>query len=76
MTGQLGTTVGTSAIVAEWAQGKVERVALVKTGSTYTGTVSPFLTGIKNPVAVALMAGNAILVGDWTTGTIYRIAAS
>jgi len=76
VTGQLGTTVGTSAIVAEWALGTVQRVALTKTGSTYTGTVSPFLTGIKNPVAITLTADNAILVGDWTTGTIYRIAQS
>jgi glucose/arabinose dehydrogenase len=76
VTGQLGTTVGTSAIVAEWALGKVQRVALTKTGTGYSGTVSPFLTGIKNPVAVTLTTDNAILVGDWTTGTIYRIAGS
>ena len=76
VTGQLGTTVGASAIVAEWALGKVQRVALTKTGTTYTGTVSPFLTGIKNPVAVTVAAGNALLVGDWTTGTIYRIAVA
>jgi glucose/arabinose dehydrogenase len=76
VTGQLGTTVGTSAIVAEWALGKVQRVALTKSGTTYRGTVSPFLSGIKNPVAVTLTADDAILVADWTTGTIYRIAAN
>jgi hypothetical protein len=37
--------------------------------------VSPFLTGIKNPVAVTVTADDAILVGDWTTGTIYPVAA-
>jgi glucose/arabinose dehydrogenase len=33
-------------------------------------------TGIKNPVAVTVAGDDAILVGDWTTGTIYRVAAS
>ncbi len=32
VTGQLGTTVGTSALVAEWALGKVQRVALDEVG--------------------------------------------
>lgn len=76
VTGRLGKTVGTAAIVAEWSLGKVQRVALVKTGTTYTGTVTPFLTGIKNPVAVTLTPDKAILVGDWTSGTIYRVATT
>ncbi len=74
VTGQLGPTVGTSAIVAEWAKGKVQRVALQKQGSTYTAAVEPFLTGIEKPVAVQLAPDGAVLVGDWATGTIYRIA--
>ncbi len=73
-TGQLGTGVGTSAIVAEWNVGKVQRVALTKAGSGYRGTVSPFLAGIRNPLALALGPGHSLLVGDWATGKIYRIA--
>ena len=57
---------GTDAIVAEWATGKVVRV-------TPDGKTSAFVTGVKNPVAVAVAADGAVLVGDWTTGTIYRI---
>lgn len=62
-----------NAIVAEWSGAKVQQVTLTKTGSTYTGTVTPFLTGLKNPVPVLLGPDNALYVGDWTTGTIYRI---
>ena len=73
VTGQLGTGVGTAAIVAEWATGKVLQVGLTKTGTTYTGTVSTFLEGLQNPVPVVLGSDGALYIGDWTTGTIYRI---
>jgi glucose/arabinose dehydrogenase len=76
VTGQLGTTVGTAAIVAEWSLGKVQMVTLTKSGSTYTGATKAFLTGIKNPVAVILSPTGKLLVGDWTTGTIYQIAGA
>ncbi len=76
VTDRLGTTIGYSAIVEEWALGKVERVALTKTGSTYTGTATTLLTGIKNPVAVTLANDGSLLVGDWTTGIIYRVATT
>ena len=62
-----------NAIVAEWSGAKVQQVTLTKSGSKYTGTVTPFLTGLKNPVPVLLGPDNALYVGDWTTGTIYRI---
>jgi glucose/arabinose dehydrogenase len=74
VTGQLGSTVGTSAVVAEWATGKVLRVALTAQGGTYRGIVEPFLTGLTNPVPVAIAPDGALLVGDWGTGTIYRVA--
>jgi hypothetical protein len=73
-TGQLGSGVGTSAIVAEWNDEKIQRVALTKAGSGYRGTVSPFLAGIRHPLAVALAPDHSLLVGDWATGRIYRIA--
>ncbi len=74
VTGELGATVGTAAIVAEWALGKVQRVALTKTGDTYAGATTAFLTGVKNPVALIVSSDHALFVGDWSTGTVYRIA--
>ncbi len=65
-----------SALVAEWATGVVLRVALEQSGSTWTGTVEPFLTGLTQPVPVISAPDGAVLVGDWGTGTIYRIAAA
>jgi glucose/arabinose dehydrogenase len=76
ITGQLGATVGTSALVAEWADGAVKRVALTTDGSTYTGIVHPFLTGFTNPVPVLTAPDGAVFVGDWATGTIYRMTAA
>jgi glucose/arabinose dehydrogenase len=72
--GQLGTGVGHAALVAEWALGKVQLVRLGGVGSG--GAVEPFLTGVTSPVAVTLGPDDALYVGDWGTGTIYRIAAS
>jgi len=60
--------------VAEWQVGRVLRVALTRSGSTYSGSVSPFLTGMKDPLPVLTTPDGALLVGDWSTGTIYRIA--
>jgi glucose/arabinose dehydrogenase len=76
VTGQLGEASATSAIVAEWSLGKVQRVTLTRNGSTYTGVVTPFLTGVENPVAVAVRPDGALFVGDWSTGTIYRITVA
>jgi glucose/arabinose dehydrogenase len=74
--GQLGNRIATSAIVAEWSTGKVQRVAFTRNGSSYAGTVTTLLTGLQNPVPVILGSDNALYVGDWTTGTIYRIAST
>jgi glucose/arabinose dehydrogenase len=76
VTGQLGKTVGTAALVAEWSDGKVLGVSLTKHGSTYTGTVHAFLTGLKSPVPVLRGAGNTVFVGDWATGRIYEITTT
>ncbi|HTA33073.1 MAG TPA: hypothetical protein VK721_06580 [Solirubrobacteraceae bacterium] len=75
VTGQLGARVGTAAIVPEWQLGKVQQVALRRTASGYDGSVTPLLTGIKNPLAVTLAPAGSLLVGDWATGTIYRLTA-
>jgi glucose/arabinose dehydrogenase len=68
LTRELGGGFDGSALVAEWQLSKVVRVDL---GS---GEVEPFLTGLKNPLPVIATAGGAVLVGDWGTGRIYRIA--
>ena len=74
VTGQLGASVGTAAIVPEWNVAKVQRVALTRTGSGFEGAVTPFLTGLHNPLAIALTPDRqSLLVGDWDTGTIYRL---
>jgi len=62
--------------VAEWSTGVVERVALQRRGSSYRSTVSTFLDGLHNPTALVLLRDDSLLVGDWGTGTIYRIAKS
>jgi glucose/arabinose dehydrogenase len=72
VTGELGATVGTAALVAEWARGVVLSVPLA-TGSSGTRTATPFLSGFQQPVPV-IRAGRAVLVGDWGAGTVVRIA--
>jgi glucose/arabinose dehydrogenase len=73
VTGQLGSALGTAAIVPEWAGGKVQSVTLSRSGSSFHGSTKPFLTGIGRPLAVVLAPDGSLLVGDWQTGTIYRI---
>ena len=51
------------------------RTASTKSGTEYTGTVHPFLTGLKSPVPVILHNGS-VLVGDWATGIVYAVSSS
>jgi glucose/arabinose dehydrogenase len=74
VTGQLGPSVGSSALVSEWASSKVLAVALKRGGSTYSGTATTFLTGLRNPFALTLAPDRSLIAGDWATGRIYRIA--
>jgi glucose/arabinose dehydrogenase len=74
VTNELGGGVAPSAFVAEWQLGRVKRVALRRSTTGFSGTVSTFLVGIEHPLPIATTASGAILVGDWQTGTIYRIA--
>jgi glucose/arabinose dehydrogenase/predicted small secreted protein len=74
VTGQLGQAVGSSALVSEWAVGKVQRVALRRAGAGYSGEVLPFLTGVQNPLPLLATPDRALLVGDWKTGKIYRVS--
>jgi glucose/arabinose dehydrogenase len=75
VTGQLGPSVGTAALVSEWQAGRVMRVPLTKGGSITTSVAQPLLTGIRNPLAIATAPDGALFVGDWGTGRIYRVAA-
>ena len=74
VTGQLGASVGTAALVSEWSLGKVLRASLTRSGSGYSGKLTPFLTGLKNPLALVTLADGSVLVGDWGSGTVYRVA--
>ena len=76
LTSQLGGRFAGSALVAEWKLRKVQRVALRKDGATYTGVVEPLLTGLEHPLPLIATQDGAVLVGDWGTGKIYRIASS
>jgi glucose/arabinose dehydrogenase len=69
----IGGANGPVAIVAEWALSRVQLVRLSRVGSTWSGTVDAFLTGIAKPVAVVIGPDGAVVVGDWGSGTIYRI---
>ena len=73
--GSLGTAVGHAALVSEWERGVVLRAPLRATGSGYASTsTSVLLSGFRNPLPVAIAPDGALLVGDWGSGTIYRIA--
>lgn len=74
LTTELGGRFDGSALVAEWQGGNVRRIALEPTATGYRGTPQPFLTGIANPLPVMTTADGAVLIGDWSTGKIYRIA--
>jgi glucose/arabinose dehydrogenase len=74
VTGQLGRSVGTAALVGEWQTSKVARVALVKHGNSFSGSTATWLTGLRNPLALVLGPDRSVIVGDWGTGTIYRVA--
>ena len=63
----------TTAYVAEWAQGKVLAVALSGKSGSYSGSPQPFIGGIQGPVPVIASAHDSLLIGDWLSGTIFRI---
>ncbi len=61
LTDELGGGFDGSALVTEWQLAKVVRVEVA------SRTVTPFLTGVKNPLPVLATADGAVLVGDWRT---------
>lgn len=72
--GSLGTSVGTAALVAEWAEGKMLRVTLESNGDGYASAVGPFVTGLDQPVPVITAPDGSVLIGNWGSGTVYRVA--
>ncbi|MDP9255105.1 MAG: hypothetical protein M3Q31_00905, partial [Actinomycetota bacterium] len=75
VSGQLGSAVGHVALVTEWARGSVLNVPLRRSGAGYASArATPLLTGFKNPLPLAVASDGALLVGDWSRGTVYRIA--
>ena len=76
VTGELGDATGTAALVAEWQSAKVVRVALRADGTGASGgdATTPYVTGLQNPFGVVLGPDNALYVGDWASGKIYRLS--
>lgn len=60
---------GGNVLVSEWVFGTVLSVPL---GG---GKATPFLTGLTNPLPLIAGSDGSLLVGEWGTGTIYRITA-
>jgi hypothetical protein len=64
--------LGKAALVAEWQTGVVKKADLDRAGSQ----ASTALTGFTNPLPLVATPDGAVLVGDWSTGVVYRIAAT
>ena len=75
VTGQLGATTATAALVAEWATARCKRAPHAGPLPPPAGPVTPFLTGSEEPRPCHVGPAGDVLVGDWTRGIVYRIAA-
>ena len=61
-------------LVALWIGGEVTAVQLeAGADGNFTGTNTPFITGIVNPHHLLPTPDGALLVSEFSTGTIYRI---
>jgi glucose/arabinose dehydrogenase len=79
VTGEWGPRYGTSAFVALFGSSftpptgrVVVRIALTRSGGGYTARVSTFATGFDTPLAMTRL-GRALVVGDFSRGTVYRL---
>ena len=75
LTGQLGMSLGTAAVVAQWATGTVQAVPLTAADGGWSGQAQVLVSGLEHPVPVLATAAG-VLVGDWGTGTVYLITTS
>jgi glucose/arabinose dehydrogenase len=61
-------------LVALWLRQEITAVQLEETADgRFTGTNTPFITGIPNPQHLLPTPNGALLVSDYRTGVIYRI---
>jgi len=61
-------------LVALWLRGEVTAVQIQQDADgRFTGTNTPFITGITNPQHLLPTPDGALLASDYRTGTIYRI---
>jgi glucose/arabinose dehydrogenase len=75
--GQLGRAYGTSAFITSVTKGTVDRVALTKSGSSYTASGPyEFLTGLKAGDPILLTPSGSLLVGDYAAGKIYELSVN
>ena len=74
LTSQLGPAVSAAALIGEWTVGRIASVALVKQRSSYRGSPSILLSGVRDPLPLALAPDGSVLIGDRGTGIIYRVA--
>lgn len=61
-------------LVALWNAGEVVQIQLTPEGDNVAGEVSTFLTGLRNPQHLLPWRDGSLLVSDFATGTIFRIA--
>lgn len=61
-------------LVALWAQGTVMRVPVTIQGENATGAPEPFISGLRNPQHLLLLADHVLLVSEFSTGKIYKIS--
>lgn len=61
-------------LVALWNQGEVMQVKITPDGDNAIGQVAPFLSGLQNPQHLLAWRDGSLLVDDFATGAIYRIA--
>ncbi len=59
-------------LVALWLQQSVVQVTITPVGDNATGVVEPFITGLRNPQDLLVLADGDLLVSDFA-GTIYRV---
>lgn len=80
ITDQWGPAYANSAFIAQFGSsftprtgGNVVRVALTPTADGYTGRAGVFATGFDSPLAIATGSDGAVLVGDFSRNTVYRL---
>ena len=62
-------------LVALWNRGEVVQVKVTPAGDNASGQVSPFLRGLQNPQHLLVWRDGSLLVDDFASGAIYRIAS-